>query len=180
MSDGALYAARRASPPVAIRAALEARARRARPGAQSTTDAGPARYWPRRANAREVGIISAMTRALLRRLQPAAPDRDRRSARVPRPRRRDRPPRRRAGGWSDDDLVRAIAGAVTGKRPVTCSADGAAREAHDRHRRLRPRSSAQRVRAIVVRNGPVMDTGCHGWDARQDHMREPRPCKTAP
>ncbi len=122
MSDGALYAPEAELPAAAIRRALEAAlgplvpADRAGPAAVERSDAGPARYWRVAATGREVGIISAMTEHFCddcNRLRLTATGAlhaclghdDAISLRdVIR------------GGGSDDDVVRAIAASVTGKR----------------------------------------------------------------
>ena len=124
MSDGAIYHAASELPAAAIRAAIEsalgplvaadAGAAAATTGARR--DAGPARYWRVAATGRELGIISAMTEHFCddcNRLRLTATGElhaclghdDAISLRdVIR------------GGGSDDDVVRAIAAAVTGKR----------------------------------------------------------------
>jgi cyclic pyranopterin phosphate synthase len=125
MSDGALYAPEAELPAAAIRRALEAAlgalvpADRDGPAAAQRRDAGPARYWRVAADGeagREVGIISAMTEHFCddcNRLRLTATGAlhaclghdDAISLRdVMR------------GGGSDDDVVRAIAASVTGKR----------------------------------------------------------------
>jgi GTP 3',8-cyclase len=122
MSDGALYATEAELPAAEIRRRLEATlgpldaARRDREQASADRDAGPARYWRVRATGRELGIISAMTEHFCddcNRLRLTATGDlhaclghdDAISLRdVMR------------GGGSDDDVVRAIATAVTGKR----------------------------------------------------------------
>ena len=125
MSDGALYAPEAELPAAAIRRALEAAlgplvpADRAGGGvlrAIDPRDAGPARYWRVAATGGEVGIISAMTEHFCddcNRLRLTATGAlhaclghdDAISLRdVIR------------GGGSDDDVVRAIAASVTGKR----------------------------------------------------------------
>ncbi len=126
MSDGRLYASDIELPAAEIRATIAAAhgalAPVAQPGIEqpgidrhSAIDAGPARYW-RTASGREVGIISAMTEHFCddcNRLRLTATGDlhaclghdDAISLRdVMR------------GGGSDDDVVRAIAGAVSGKR----------------------------------------------------------------
>jgi cyclic pyranopterin phosphate synthase len=116
MSEGQLYATDAELSSAEIRRRLEAElgplVARERPGA----DPGPARYWTVAATGRELGIISAMTEHFCddcNRLRLTATGAlhaclghdDAVSLRdVLR------------GGGSDDDLVRAIAGAVTGKR----------------------------------------------------------------
>jgi cyclic pyranopterin phosphate synthase len=116
MSEGQLYTTDAELPSAEIRRRLESvlgpLTARERPGA----DPGPARYWAVGDTGREVGIISAMTEhfcADCNRLRLTATGAlhaclghdDAVSLRdVVR------------GGGSDDDLVRAIAGAVTGKR----------------------------------------------------------------
>jgi cyclic pyranopterin phosphate synthase len=121
MSDGALYAPQAELPAAAIRRALEAALGPLVPAERdgSAADAGPARYWRVAADGepgREVGIISAMTEHFCddcNRLRLTATGAlhaclghdDAISLRdVMR------------GGGSDDDVVRAIAAAVTGKR----------------------------------------------------------------
>jgi cyclic pyranopterin phosphate synthase len=120
MSDGALYAPEAELPAAAIRRALEAAlgplAPADRGGSPGSRDAGPARYWRVAATGREVGIISAMTEHFCddcNRLRLTATGAlhaclghdDAISLRdVMR------------GGGSDDDVVRAIAASVTGKR----------------------------------------------------------------
>lgn len=117
MSDGALYAARAELPAAEIRRALEAALGPLVPAdAAAGRDPGPARYWRVAATGREVGIISAMTEHFCddcNRLRLTATGAlhaclghdDAISLRdVIR------------GGGSDDDVVRAIAAAVTGKR----------------------------------------------------------------
>lgn len=126
MSEGALYAPAAELPAAAIRSALEAElgplvpagaaGSPDRPVALERRDAGPARYWRVAATGREVGIISAMTEHFCddcNRLRLTATGAlhaclghdDAISLRdVIR------------GGGSDDDVVRAIAAAVTGKR----------------------------------------------------------------
>jgi GTP 3',8-cyclase len=124
MSDGALYAPEAELPAAAIRRALEAAlgplvpADRAGPAAvePARRDAGPARYWRVAATGGEVGIISAMTEhfcddcnrlrlTAIGALHACLGHDDAISLRdVIR------------GGGSDDDVVRAIAASVTGKR----------------------------------------------------------------
>lgn len=122
MSEGALYAAEAELPAAEIRRRLEAAlgpldaAPRDREPASPERDAGPARYWRVRATGRELGIISAMTEHFCddcNRLRLTATGDlhaclghdDAISLRdVMR------------GGGSDEDVVRAIAAAVTGKR----------------------------------------------------------------
>jgi cyclic pyranopterin phosphate synthase len=136
MSDGALFAPEAELPAAAIRRALEAAlgplvAADHRPDARGDAradappdaadaiarrDAGPARYWRVAATGREVGIISAMTEhfcddcnrlrlTAIGALHACLGHDDAISLRdVIR------------GGGSDDDVVRAIAAAVTGKR----------------------------------------------------------------
>lgn len=117
MSEGQLYATEAELSSREIRTRLEDTlgplAARPRPGA----DPGPARYWSVGTSGREVGIISAMTDHFCddcNRLRLTATGAlhaclghdDAVSLRdVLR------------GGGSDDDLVRAVAGAVSGKRP---------------------------------------------------------------
>jgi len=117
MSDGALYDAARGLTSLAIRTALETELGALVPASPAQTDAGPARYWSlARDPQREVGIISAMSDHFCddcNRLRLTATGslhaclghddalglRD-----------------LVRGGASDDDLVRAIGGVVTGKR----------------------------------------------------------------
>jgi len=122
MSDGALYAAAAELSAAQIRRSLEASlgslvAAPPADGAIERRDPGPARYWRVAATDREVGIISAMTEHFCddcNRLRLTATGAlhaclghdDAISLRDV----------MRAGG-SDDDVVRAIAAAVTGKRP---------------------------------------------------------------
>jgi cyclic pyranopterin phosphate synthase len=115
MSDGALYAPEAELPAAEIRRALEATLGPLAPAsAPSERDRGPARYW--RASGGEVGIISAMTEHFCddcNRLRLTATGAlhaclghdDAISLRDV----------MRRGG-SDDDVVRSIAAAVTGKR----------------------------------------------------------------
>src|SRR6185295_6476654 len=116
MSDGALYAADAELPAAAIRQALEAALGPLVPADAAARDPGPARYWRVAATQREVGIISAMTEHFCdncNRLRLTATGAlhaclghdDAISLRDV----------LRAGG-SDEDLTRAIASAVTGKR----------------------------------------------------------------
>jgi GTP 3',8-cyclase len=123
MSDGALYAPEAELSAAQIRRLIEARLgplvaahARAAQGANPARDPGPARYWRVAATGREVGIISAMTEHFCddcNRLRLTATGAlhaclghdDAISLRDV----------LRHGG-SDDDLVRAIAAAVTGKR----------------------------------------------------------------
>ncbi|MFN0248276.1 MAG: GTP 3',8-cyclase MoaA [Kofleriaceae bacterium] len=114
MSEGQLYATAAELPAAEIRAILEARVGTLEPS-MGGRDAGPARYWRTQAG-REVGIISAMTEHFCddcNRLRLTATGAlhaclghdDAISLRdVLR------------GGGSDEDLTRAIASAVTGKR----------------------------------------------------------------
>ena len=116
MSDGALYATEAELPAAEIRRALEAALGPLVPADRAGPDAGPARYWRVAATGREVGIISAMTEHFCddcNRLRLTATGAlhaclghdDAISLRdVMR------------GGGSDDDVVRAIAASVTGKR----------------------------------------------------------------
>jgi len=117
MSDGALYAPEAELPAAEIRRALEAALGRLVPADRGELrDAGPARYWRVAATGQEVGIISAMTEHFCddcNRLRLTATGAlhaclghdDAISLRdVIR------------GGGSDDDVVRAIAASVTGKR----------------------------------------------------------------
>jgi cyclic pyranopterin phosphate synthase len=123
MSEGQLYATASELPAAEIRTRLEAvfGPLVARPDAAARRDAGPARYWaverPGFAGPREVGIISAMTEHFCddcNRLRLTATGAlhaclghdDAVSLRDV----------LRSGG-SDEDVVRAIAGAVVGKRP---------------------------------------------------------------
>ena len=118
MSEGQLYQAQAELTAAEIRATLEASLGPLEPAPRPTADPGPARYWQVRGlePARQIGIISAMTEHFCddcNRLRLTATGdlhaclghddainlRD-----VLR------------GGGSDDDVVRAIAGAVTGKR----------------------------------------------------------------
>jgi cyclic pyranopterin phosphate synthase len=117
MSDGALYAPGAELSAAAIRRALEAALGPLAPADQAAGhDPGPARYWRVAATGREVGIISAMTEHFCddcNRLRLTATGAlhaclghdDAISLRDV----------IRRGG-SDDDVVRAIAAAVTGKR----------------------------------------------------------------
>jgi cyclic pyranopterin phosphate synthase len=117
MSDGALYAPEAELPAAAIRRALEAELGPLVAADQvAGKDPGPARYWRVAADSREVGIISAMTEHFCgdcNRLRLTATGAlhaclghdDAISLRDV----------IRRGG-SDDDVVRAIAAAVTGKR----------------------------------------------------------------
>ena len=115
MSGGALYAAAAELSATAIRAALEARFGTLVPTAPAATDAGPARYWALE-DGREVGIISAMTDHFCgdcNRLRLTATGElhaclghdDALSLRDA-----------MRQGATDDDLTRAIASVVTGKR----------------------------------------------------------------
>ena len=117
MSDGALYATEAELPAAEIRRVLEAALGALVPAdAVAGRDPGPARYWRVAATGREVGIISAMTEHFCddcNRLRLTATGAlhaclghdDAISLRdVIR------------GGGSDDDVVRAIAASVTGKR----------------------------------------------------------------
>jgi cyclic pyranopterin phosphate synthase len=118
MSDGALYAAEAELPAAEIRRTLEAALGPLVPADRGIAgrDAGPARYWRVAATGRELGIISAMTEHFCddcNRLRLTATGAlhaclghdDAISLRdVIR------------GGGSDDDVVHAIAAAVTGKR----------------------------------------------------------------
>jgi cyclic pyranopterin phosphate synthase len=117
MSDGALYAAEAELPAAEIRRALEAALGPLAPAsASSERDRGPARYWRVASTGREVGIISAMTEHFCddcNRLRLTATGAlhaclghdDAISL---------RDVMRHGGG--DDDVVRSIAAAVTGKR----------------------------------------------------------------
>ena len=125
MSDGALYAPAAELSAAAIRRALETAlgplevappSTEPSPAPSDRRDAGPARYWRVAATGREVGIISAMTEHFCddcNRLRLTATGAlhaclghdDAVSLRdVMR------------GGGSDDDVIRAIAASVTGKR----------------------------------------------------------------
>jgi cyclic pyranopterin phosphate synthase len=117
MSDGSLYAPEAELPAAAIRRTIEAAlGPLAAADATAGRDPGPARYWRIAATGREVGIISAMTEHFCEdcnRLRLTATGAlhaclghdDAISLRdVIR------------GGGSDDEVVRAIAAAVTGKR----------------------------------------------------------------
>jgi cyclic pyranopterin phosphate synthase len=117
MSGGALYAPEAELPAATIRRALEAELGPLVPSQPAGRDAGPARYWSvAREPGREVGIISAMTEHFCddcNRLRLTAAGAlhaclghdDAVSLRdVVR------------GGGSDEDLVQAVAAAVTGKR----------------------------------------------------------------
>jgi len=116
MSDGQLYATESELPAAAIRQALEAALGPLVPADTDGRDPGPARYWRVAASGLEVGIISAMTEHFCdncNRLRLTATGAlhaclghdDAISLRdVIR------------GGGSDDDVVRAIAASVTGKR----------------------------------------------------------------
>jgi GTP 3',8-cyclase len=119
MSDGALYQPSAELPAAAIRRALEAQLGPlvAAPREAAGPDAGPARYLRVAATGRELGIISAMTDhfcddcnrlrlTAVGALHACLGHDDATSLRDV----------IRAGG-SDDDVVRAIAAAVTGKRP---------------------------------------------------------------
>jgi GTP 3',8-cyclase len=117
MSDGVLYEKGRRVTAVEIRTAIEAALGSLVPASTDRRDAGPARYWRlARDEHREVGIISAMTEHFCddcNRLRLTATGalhaclghddalglRD-----------------LVRGGATDDDLIRAIGGAVTGKR----------------------------------------------------------------
>ncbi|HET9620007.1 MAG TPA: GTP 3',8-cyclase MoaA [Kofleriaceae bacterium] len=119
MSDGALYAPEAELSAAEIRRRLEAAlgplvAANATPA--SGRDAGPARYWRVAATGREVGIISAMTEHFCddcNRLRLTATG-DLHACLGHDDAVSLRDVMRRGG--SDDDLVRAIAAAVTGKR----------------------------------------------------------------
>lgn len=116
MSQGQLYAPSAELPAAEIRATLEAAVGPLVPAEPGGRDAGPARYWRVAGTPREIGIISAMTEHFCddcNRLRLTATGDlhaclghdDALSLRdVVR------------GGGSDDDVVRAIAAAVTGKR----------------------------------------------------------------
>ncbi|TMQ27214.1 MAG: GTP 3',8-cyclase MoaA [Deltaproteobacteria bacterium] len=117
MSDGALYAPAAELSAAAIRRTLEAALGALVPAeAPPGRDPGPARYWSVAATGREIGIISAMTEhfcdncnrlrlTAIGALHACLGHDDAVSLRdVIR------------GGGSDDDVVRAIAAAVTGKR----------------------------------------------------------------
>jgi cyclic pyranopterin phosphate synthase len=115
MSDGRLYAPEVELPAAAIRDAIASVHGPLAPAVRSQTDAGPARYWTT-GEGREVGIISAMTEHFCddcNRLRVTATGElhaclghdDAISLRdVMR------------NGGSDDEVIRAIAGAVSGKR----------------------------------------------------------------
>ena len=114
MSDGQIYATEAELPAAEIRTRLEGVFGPLVPAEPTRRDAGPARYW--RAGDREVGIISAMTEHFCddcNRLRLTATGAlhaclghdDAISLRDV----------LRRGG-TDEDVVRAIAGAVTGKR----------------------------------------------------------------
>ena len=115
MSDGQLYATHDELPAVEIRAAAERAFGALTPDAPRSADAGPARYW-RTPDGREVGIISAMTEHFCddcNRLRlTATGDLHACLGHDDATSLRDIV---RSGG-SDDDLVRAVAGAVTAKR----------------------------------------------------------------
>lgn len=121
MSEGQLYATDAELPAAEIRAALEAALGPLDPAPRPGADPGPARYWQVRAGdpaaPRQVGIISAMTDHFCddcNRLRlTATGDLHACLGHDDAVSLRDVV---RSGG-TDDDLVRAIAGAVTGKRP---------------------------------------------------------------
>jgi len=115
MSDGALYDAEAELPAREIRALLEAAHGPLAPAQPASPDAGPARYW-RVASGHEVGIISAMTEHFCddcNRLRLTATG-DLHACLGHDDAISLRDVVRRGG--SDDDVVRAIAAAVTGKR----------------------------------------------------------------
>jgi cyclic pyranopterin phosphate synthase len=119
MSDGALYAAEAELSAAEIRRRLEAALGplvAANAANTSGRDAGPARYWRVAATGREVGIISAMTEHFCddcNRLRLTATG-DLHACLGHDDAISLRDVMRRGG--SDDDLVRAISAAVTGKR----------------------------------------------------------------
>jgi cyclic pyranopterin phosphate synthase len=114
MSGGQLYAAEAELSAARIRRLIEAELGPLRPAAAGTADPGPARYWE--VGGREVGIISAMTEHFCddcNRLRLTA------TGALHACLGHDDATDLRAivrGGGSDDDLVRVIAGSVTGKR----------------------------------------------------------------
>jgi cyclic pyranopterin phosphate synthase len=116
MSDGALYDKAQHLGAATIRATIEAELGALTPSAGQRRDAGPARYWTLGDGTREVGIISAMTEHFCddcNRLRLTATGAlhaclGHDDALGLRDLVRE--------GASDDDLVRAIAGVVTGKR----------------------------------------------------------------
>jgi cyclic pyranopterin phosphate synthase len=115
MSDGALYAAAAELGAAQIRAILEAALGPLVPADRPGRDPGPARYW-RFATGREVGIISAMTEHFCddcNRLRLTATG-DLHACLGHDDAISLRDVMRRGG--SDDDVVRSIAAAVTGKR----------------------------------------------------------------
>jgi len=116
MSDGALYAPEAELPAAEIRRLLEASVGALVPASPAMRDAGPARYWRVAATGRELGIISAMTEHFCgdcNRLRLTATG-DLHACLGHDDATSLRDVMRRGG--SDDDLVRAIAAAVTGKR----------------------------------------------------------------
>lgn len=116
MSEGQLYATAAELPAREIRTRLEAVLGPLVPRERLGADPGPARYWSVAGSARELGIISAMTEHFCddcNRLRLTA------TGALHACLGHDDAVDLRAvvrGGGSDDDLVRAIAGAVTGKR----------------------------------------------------------------
>lgn len=118
MSEGQLYEAQAELPAAEIRASLEASLGPLEPAPRPTGDPGPARYWQMRGvePARQVGIISAMTEHFCddcNRLRlTAVGDLHACLGHDDAINLRDI----LRGGGADDDVVRAIAGAVTGKR----------------------------------------------------------------
>ena len=116
MSDGALYTPKAELPAAEIRRLLEAAVGALVPASPAARDAGPARYWRVAATGREVGIISAMTEHFCddcNRLRLTATG-DLHACLGHDDATSLRDVMRRGG--SDDDLVRLIAAAVTGKR----------------------------------------------------------------
>ena len=115
MSGGQLYAAEAELSAAQIRRVIEAELGPLRPSAAAAADPGPARYWELEPG-REVGIISAMTEHFCddcNRLRLTATGAL--HACLGHDDATDLRAILRQGG-TDDDLVRAIAGAVTGKR----------------------------------------------------------------
>ena len=117
MSGGQLYATAAELSAAQIRRAIEAALGPLRPSRPPRPDAGPARYWEVAASpGQELGIISAMTEHFCddcNRLRLTA------TGALHACLGHDDATDLRAllrGGASDDDVVRAIAGAVTGKR----------------------------------------------------------------
>ncbi len=115
MSGGALYAAASELPAAAIRATLEGAFGTLSPTTPAAVDAGPARYWAL-PDGREIGIISAMTDHFCgdcnRRRLTATGELHACLGHDDALSLRDA----MRQGASDDDLTRAIAGVVTGKR----------------------------------------------------------------